>query len=238
VNPPVDALPESDFEFSALRWAENYRRVLIAEFAAHLRGRVVEVGSGIGQMTELLIRAPGVEEVLAVEPDPRFGPEFRRRLPDTPLLEGTVSQVEAGRPCHCIVSVNVLEHIEADEAELKAYAALLKANRGALCLFVPARPEIYAPIDKDFGHYRRYTRSVLLGRLKAAGFEVLRLNYFNLIGYFAWWFNFCLLRKRHFDEGAVRFFDGAVFPVSHFLESRLMRPPIGQSLLAVARVAS
>jgi SAM-dependent methyltransferase len=234
----ADALSESNFEFDALRWARNYRIALIAEFGAYLRGRVVEVGAGIGQMTELVVRAPGVTEVLAVEPDPRFGEEFRRRLPGTPLIQGTVSQVESGRPCDCIVSVNVLEHIEADEAELRSYARLLKAARGVLCLFVPARPEIYAPIDKDFGHHRRYTRPVLHARLKAAGFEILRLNYFNLIGYFAWGLNFRLLRKRSFDERAVRFFDGAIFPVGHFLESRLIRPPIGQSLLAVGRAVS
>jgi hypothetical protein len=33
----------------------------------------------------------------------------------------------------------------------------------------------------------------------------------------------------------VRFFDRFIFPATHLLESRLIRPPFGQSLLAVAR---
>ena len=111
----------------------------------------------------------------------------------------------------------------------------MRATDGALCLFVPARPEIYAPIDKDFGHFRRYTRPELRGKLQRAGFRIERLRYYNLVGYFAWWFNFCVLKKRGFDAGAVRFFDRAIFPWSHWLEVNVSPPPLGQSLLAVAR---
>ena len=122
-----------------------------------------------------------------------------------------------------------------DEAELEKYSALLQARRGLLCLFVPARPELYAPIDKDFGHFRRYTRGELRRKLEAAGFEVVRLDYYNLLGYFAWWLNFRLLRKRRFEVAKVRFYDRVIFPVGHFVESRIVRPPIGQNLLVVAR---
>ena len=99
---------------------------------------------------------------------------------------------------------------------------------------VPARPEIYAPIDRDFGHFRRYTRPELRRKLVAAGFEVRRLNYFNFVGYFAWWLNFCLLKKRQFEQAKVRFFDRMIFPAVHTLESSIIRPPVGQSLIAVA----
>ena len=48
-----------------------------------------------------------------------------------------------------------------------------------------ARPEIYSEIDKDFGHFRRYTRHELRQKLERAGFQVLRLRYYNIAGYFA-----------------------------------------------------
>jgi len=47
---PHQAPPE-DFEFAALSEARNYRDALLREFAAHLRGRVLEVGAGVGQIT-------------------------------------------------------------------------------------------------------------------------------------------------------------------------------------------
>ena len=137
-----------------------------------------------------------------------------------------------------ILSINVLEHIEEDEAELARYAKALAGRHGALCLFVPARPEIYAPIDKDFGHFRRYTRPELRRKLLGAGLEIERLTYFNWVGYFAWWVNFCLLKKRGFEVSKVRAFDRVIFPVVHAMETSVMRPPFGQSLLAIARAGA
>jgi hypothetical protein len=134
-----------------------------------------------------------------------------------------------------IVCVNVLEHIEDDAKELAIFFTLLRQQRGFLCLFVPARRELYAPIDRDFGHYRRYIRRDLAAKLAQAGFSIIRLSYFNSIGYLLWWLNFRVLKKRRFEPGKVAVFDRFVFPLVHTIESRLVRPPLGQSLLAVAK---
>jgi len=232
--------PSSNFEFEALRLATNYRHALLREFEPYLTGDVIEVGAGIGQFTELLLQSKKVTRVTAIEPDASFCQQLQQRLaPNRPssciVLNGTVSAVAPGTSCDAIVSVNVLEHIEDDAGELSGYARLLKERRGALCLFVPARPEIYAPIDKDFGHFRRYTKAGLRQKLQQAGLKIERLHYFNFIGYFGWWFNFCFLRQRSFSESSVRLFDRIIFPIGHAVESRLFRPPFGQSLLTVAR---
>ncbi|KAF0180679.1 MAG: type 12 methyltransferase [Limisphaerales bacterium] len=232
--PPNAAAANTSFEFAALAEAVNYRHALLREFAPHLRGDVLEVGAGIGQFTELLAGVPAVQRVHAVEPEAELARRFRERLPAVPLTSGTIADFGA-QAVDGIVTVNVLEHIEDDAEELQRYAARLRERRGRLCLFVPARPEIYAPIDRDFGHFRRYTRAELAGKLRAAGFSVTRLDYFNALGYVAWWASFCVLRRRSFDVASVRFYDRVLFPPVHFLESRLCRPPVGQSLIAVAQ---
>lgn len=224
-----------DFEFEALQAATNYRAALITEFRRFLRGNVLEVGAGIGQMSEELVRIPQVERAVAVEPSPDFCACHRHRLPGYDLVEGTVEQAPADTHWNAILSINVLEHIENDDEELRRYSELLQPSHGTLCLFVPARPEIYAPIDEDFGHFRRYARRHLQHKLIRAGFEIVALNYFNCAGYFAWWLNFCLLKKRMFETKKVAFFDRAIFPLVHAVESRIMRPPFGQSLIAAAR---
>lgn len=225
----------NDFEFEALAQAVNYRKALFEEFGPYLKGEVIEVGAGIGQMTEHLIHLPGVKRALSVEPDAGFCAKHRNRFPAHEVFEGTAANLKPGTVCDAILSINVLEHIREDEAELARYATLLRPRSGTLCLFVPARPEIFAPIDKDFGHYRRYTRPELRTKLAAAGLELVRMHYFNSVGYFAWWFSFCLCKQRSFEVGNVRFFDRAIFPIVHALEARLLRPPFGQSLLAIAR---
>jgi len=232
---PNEVSTPEGFEFDALRRAENYRTTLLAEFRHFLKGHVLEIGAGIGQITCALSRLPGIEKLLAVEPEARFCQSFRRLHPRLTVLEGTLETVQIEPDWDAIVCVNVLEHIREDEAELGRFRQKLAARRGHLCLFVPARQEIYAPIDRDFGHYRRYARPELSQKLRRAGFSVLRLHYFNFIGYFAWWLCFCLLQNRQFDVDSVTFFDRFVLPWSSALERTVLRPPLGQSVIAVAR---
>lgn len=225
----------ADFEFAALSVADNYRKALLHEFSAYLRGNVLEVGAGIGQITEALLANVEVKRCVSIEPHSTFYAQLLEKFPKHDLVRGTIEDLKGDGDWDTLVSINVLEHIKDDERELKSYRDHLRKNDGVLCLFVPARMEIYGQLDRDFGHFRRYAKPGLGQKLERAGFEVLRLRYYNLAGYFAWWLNFCVLKKRHFSAGSVRFFDRFIFPWVYGFESRLCPPFVGQSLLAVAR---
>lgn len=228
-------IDDSDFEFAALEQARNYRSALLRIFADHLTGRVLEVGAGIGQLTRMLLQCPAIQKLVSIEPNPRFYERLRITFPDHAIVHGTINDLTAPEDWNAILSVNVLEHIENDVGELAGYHALLRPANGVFCLFVPARPEIYAPLDKDFGHFRRYTRSDLKQKLQLAGFHVIQLYYFNFAGYLAWWLSFCALKKRAFDSTAVWCFDRFLFPLVYQFETKILHPPVGQSLVAVAR---
>lgn len=223
------------FEFASLNEAGNYRRALLREFGPNLKGRVLEIGAGVGQITEMLMTVSTIELLASVEPNPSFCSEIRRRFPAHSIINGTSADIPSKGDWNSIVSINVLEHIQDDEDELARYYALLARRSGTLNLFVPARPELYAPIDKDFGHFRRYTKPDLKHKLEQAGFKVERLRYFNIVGYIAWWAAFCFLKKRQFSARSVRIFDRLIFPSVYRLESAIAPPPFGQSLLAVAK---
>jgi SAM-dependent methyltransferase len=235
IDAPNATANTEDFEFQALQEAVNYRHALIREFQPWLKGQIIEIGAGIGQLTSGLADLPGVARVLAVEPDDAFAAAFQAAHPAREFLHGTATAIPPGTPWDALVSVNVLEHIREDAQELGVWRSLLAPVGGHLCLFVPARPEIYAPLDQDFGHFRRYAKPELRAKLDAAGYDIVQLSYFNFIGYFAWWASFVLLKQRKFNPSAVRLFDRAIFPWAHALEHKLCRPPIGQSLLAIAR---
>ena len=234
MNISRNSIRAEDFEFKSLSAANNYRAAILSSFGASLRGNVIEVGAGIGQITEQLRRSHEIHHLTSIEPDAAFCVQIRDRFSDIDLVHGTISDLQTKRDWNSILSINVLEHIETDEKELETYHRLLKPANGALCLFVPARPEIYAPIDKDFGHHRRYTRLDLRQKLEHAGFKIQKLRYFNVVGYFGWWASFCLLNKRSFDIHAVGLFDRVIFPVVNWTESHVCAPPFGQSLLAIA----
>src|SRR5215469_1014815 len=85
-----------NFEFTALNAAENYRRALLAEFSPFLGDRVIEIGAGIGQLSQLLLGAPPLRQLTCVEPDAEFCREHRVRVPGAILIEGTVADLPAG----------------------------------------------------------------------------------------------------------------------------------------------
>lgn len=235
INTSVNAFATNpNFEFETIEIAHNYRRAILELFRSHLRGDIVEVGAGIGQLSEGLKRLPEVQSFAVLEPDGRLAEEFQQRHPEVELHQKTASEMPAGTEWDGIVSVNVLEHIEDDEAELATYARLLAPRKGTFCVLAPADPFLYSPIDRDFGHFRRYTQEEMHAKLTRAGFQVEICRPFNRIGWLVWYLNFKVLRSRVFRTGKVGFFDRWIFPPAYALERRGPAPKWGQSIVAVA----
>jgi SAM-dependent methyltransferase len=230
-----EAQESQDFEFAALTAAENYRAAIARFFSPHLKGNIVEIGSGVGQMLADIQKICQPRQVTAVEPNPTFIPQLQTRLPFAEVIEGTVEHLPAGAKYDGLLSVNVLEHIQDDVSALRQCHARVLPGTGHLCILVPARPELYSPIDKDFGHFRRYTKEELREKLQKAGFTPLKVSYYNFIGYFGWLINFRLLARRGFDPMSVRLFDRIIFPPCNRLERTLGWCPLGQSVVAIAR---
>jgi hypothetical protein len=101
-------------------------------------------------------------------------------------------------------------------------------------LIVPAFPSAMGRFDRAIGHERRYTRASLEAALRAAGLAVEELRYVNPIGLLSWYLGVRALGMTPRDGAALRAYDRVVVPVSRWTE-RLVRPPFGQSVLAVAR---
>ncbi len=226
---------EINYEFEDLQYANNYRTAVLKEFSPYLKGKVIEVGAGIGQFTELLKTINSVKKILAIEPHEPFVKRLKQTFPDIETIRGTIKSVNLNSQWDGIVCINVLEHIEDDLDELKHYNMLLKNNNGNLCLFVPARKELYSEIDAYFGHYRRYTRKELKNKLNQSGFNIVKIHYFNFVGYFSWFIIFKMLKKQTFNPTAVKTFDKFILPTMHLLEYNILRPPFGQSLIAIAK---
>ncbi len=72
-----------------------------------------------------------------------------------------------------VIAFEVLEHIEEDRAALQTLHGLAKSN-GYLLVSVPAHMSKWGAIDVWAGHVRRYERDELEGKIRDAGFDVLR----------------------------------------------------------------
>lgn len=135
----------------------------------------------------------------------------------------------------CIVCVNVLEHIKDDLEAVKQIRSLLQPD-GHFCLLVPAHPFLYGTLDESFGHHRRYTKKRLRELALLTGFSIERLRFFNAAGVFTWLLMGKVLRWRTWGKSPVAAYDRIVIPCTRWLEN-LIAPPLGQSLLMVARKA-
>lgn len=101
-----------DFEFSALSEASNHRQTIIEQFTKFLRGRGLEIGTGVGQITESLQTIKKINEKDGIEPDLKFHGLFRTRLPAVQLYSGTTQDLHKDEIFDDIDMVNVFEHIK------------------------------------------------------------------------------------------------------------------------------
>src|SRR5205814_2351299 len=151
---------ELDTFAHAVNWKRYFGRLL----APYVRGAVLEVGAGIGGTTRVLC-TPRADRWVCLEPDPELADRLRTSAAERPFPApvavevGTVATLAADRRFDCILYIDVLEHIAADRAELRAAATYLTPG-GALVVLCPAHPLLYTEFDRVIGHHRRYPKAM------------------------------------------------------------------------------
>ncbi len=164
-------------------WFQGRRKVVASVLRDSLEDgrayRILDVGCGTGEMTDML-REFGSVTALDTSPDAirycnlRFGDQVDVRLGD---VSGGVPPLEG---VEIVTAFDVLEHLDDDVAALgRLHAAL--APRGVLVVTVPAFQFLWGPHDVINEHRRRYTHRALRRRLETAGFDVERISYFNAL---------------------------------------------------------
>jgi hypothetical protein len=101
---------------------------------------------------------------------------------------------------------------------------------------LPAFESLYGPIDRNLGHFRRYSKSGWRALAESAGFRVTEIRYFNLFGFFGWWANARILRRETQSEAQIELFDRTIVPLMSRVE-RWIDPPVGQSIFTVLEKA-
>jgi SAM-dependent methyltransferase len=129
-----------------------------------------------------------------------------------------------------VLCQNVLEHVREDAAAVETMARALRRG-GRLAILVPAGPKLFGPLDRAYGHERRYTRSALRAVIEQSGLRLLELRPFNLLGIPGWWAK-NQIGATSLDSHSLAVYDTAL-RLWRPLEQRL-RLPWGLSLVAHA----
>lgn len=191
------------------------------------QGEILELGPGLGDFTGRFRNAGTTIDV--VETERQFHPVLAR------LSRKVASSLDElqGR-YDAILSVNVLEHIEDDEAILRQLNAKLKPG-GVISLYHPAGPSLYGQLDKLVHHYRRYTKEEMVRKVQAAGFVVEESRYVDSLG----WLVMRLYKLLGIGDGSVtpwsmKLYDLTVFPISRILDPLVGRS-FGRSIFVLGR---
>jgi SAM-dependent methyltransferase len=230
----LDAVSHSLAILSAIY---NYNHWIFSMVRDFLGPRVVEVGSGVGNITQFLLNA---EKIACLEP---YEP-YRNHLANRFRQHGNVSvhpwliqdcpcgDVGAGQ-FDSVVCLNVLEHIDDDVGALEAMRSLVVPG-GHVIVLVPALQSLYGEMDRAMGHVRRYTLPSLRTAFADAGLRPWRGRYMNMVGALGWFWRGRVARKARISPAQTLFFDRLV-PVLSAVE-RLLPVMFGQSVIVAGRV--
>ncbi len=212
----------------------RYNEWIFLTFRPFLGRRVLEIGSGIGNITKFLLDR---DLIIATDTDPKylallkntFG-KYRKFMIEHLDISGNEAEHYRSHHLDSVVCFNVLEHIEQDEKALKNIFNFLEP-RGRLLLLVPSHPWLYGSLDQHLGHHRRYGMRELKNKLETAGFRVIFLRHFNRIGILGWFLNGRIIRRERLPSLQLRIYNLLV-PVIKL--EKFFPLPFGTSLLAVA----
>lgn len=209
-----------------------YNQWTLGKFAKYLKGNILEIGCGIGNFTKTLTN---YGQIWSIDIEENFLNQNKKLIGDKARVG--FGDIEKGnyffnnQKFDVVVCLNVLEHIRDDDKALKNLNALLKI-RGLLILLVPSDQFLSGEIDKSIGHFRRYTKSEIINKLKNQGFKIWTSRRINFLGAIGWFISGKIFKQRTVDEGKIKLFNfiaPLVLPLENIIE-----PPVGTSILVIA----
>jgi SAM-dependent methyltransferase len=199
---------------------------IFSKLAHGVQGKVLEIGSGIGNISRLI--RPHASHLVVTDTEPHYLSDLRDSFAGDDGVEVVAYDLDqppppavAAHQYDAIVAVNVIEHIADDKRLVARLAGMLRPG-GSLLVYVPACPVAFGSLDVALGHYRRYTPATLTELLQSASLNPAEPRYMNLLGLAGWFVNGRLLRQKLISPRGVALFERLV-PIIRF-EDRFTLP--------------
>jgi len=158
----------------------SYFRILARHLPGDERGRnleIADIGCGVGGM---LPELNAFGRPLGVDSDLRSIQICRERGFERSFVGGAQVLPLANSSQDLLTFFDCLEHLDDDRAALLEVGRVLKPG-GLACFTVPAYQFLFSNNDRVAHHRRRYTRSGLVEKIRAAGLKVERATYVNVV---------------------------------------------------------
>jgi len=224
----------------AIRNAAKFNRWMYDQVAPYLIGDILEIGSGIGNISDFFIQhnakitLSDVRESYCKVLSTRF-PIYTQANPvkhiDLVATDFESRYSDLLEKFDAVFALNVIEHIEQDQLALKNLNLLLKP-KGKVVILVPSHPKLYNRIDKNLHHFRRYDSQQLENKIITAGFSIDKTSGFNALGILAWWISGNLFQSTQIRNSQMHFYDRLV-PLAKLIDKIFMKR-IGLSIITYA----
>jgi SAM-dependent methyltransferase len=223
-------------ELELFQVAENWKQYYGSFIKPYLKGKVIEVGAGIGGTTKHLCNGTQ-SEWLCIEPDSRQEQHIVAMINNKELpsccksMCGVLSDLK-NKQADAIIYIDVIEHIEDDKAELLVASEHLKSG-GILAIVVPAHQYLYSNFDKSIGHYRRYSRKQLKAVIPST-LIIEKALYLDSVGLTASLAQKLLLKQSYPKISQIKLWDNFMVPISKITDW-VTGYNVGKSVLLIAR---
>ena len=214
---------------------DRYSKWIYHMYEKYIGKEVLDVGGGVG--TAISFYIDKAERVVATELFENQVNIMNKRFENYQYFKAIQADImkddfSAYDKFDTIILINVLEHIEDDRKALANMKKLLK-DSGTIIICVPAMPGLYCYMDKNVGHYRRYTKGELRVKAKRAELQVIEDKYMNFMGILPYWIKGKLKKDNggsfstSIDEGESKLYSIATSILEPI--ERVIKPPIGIS---------
>jgi SAM-dependent methyltransferase len=238
-NKPETKDPVGLHTLEVVAKADHFNRWMYDQFKNELKGEILEIGSGIGNISKLVIEDGHFITLSDYNEDycDKLNSEFSssknvREIIRIDLLHPQFEiQFESYKNrFDSIFHLNVIEHIKDDRLALKNCSYLLKPG-GHIVVLAPAGSWLYSSFDKQLGHYRRYSLASMKELLIKEKFSIKKAEFFNAAGIAGWFVFGKLFKRKMLGENEMSIFNRIV-PVAKRID-QLFGKKIGLSIIVI-----
>ena len=222
----------NDFQNEALEklaLVDKYNSWIVSKFKKHLKGDILELGSGLGNITNRLLK--NGHNITSTDIDRKYLSTLKKINRNTKFLDIENLGNKKVYKYDTIIAINVIEHIKDDEKVFRNSYKLLN-SKGIFIVLVPAHKFLFGSYDVLADHKRRYSISEMEKKLKKAGFKIREIGYYNKISAIAWFLNARVLKSKSFSKSQLSLVNLLV-PLIDALDS-VIPFNFGMSLICIA----
>lgn len=211
--------------------ATIWRKYIFFEIKRFIKGKVLEVGAGIGSFTKNYMDL--TDNIVLSEVDPTNYQIIKDKFKNKNFVITNKITKELDGNFNTIMYLNVLEHIKDDKKEIED--AFQKLNKeGYLIILVPAHNKLYSKFDEAVGHFKRYELE-FFKNINFKDSKVEKIIFLDALGYLLYYLNRLFFKEEVYPSKLKIFLWDKLFtPITFFLDKVLLNK-FGKNILYVIK---